>query len=77
MSILCALLKPGNWPKHIPQSYRLIALLPCLGRVLEKIVARRLRDITLKYRLISSVHFGAIPGRSAVYAACTRAEEKK
>lgn len=69
-----------NRPKHLPRSYRLIALLSCLEKVFEKIVARRLGDIELKSRLISIVHFGAI---LAVDAACTlthdieRAWEKK
>lgn len=55
----------------------------CLGKVLERIVARRLGDIAIKSRLVSPTHFGAIPGRSAVDAACTlphdveRAWEKK
>ena len=70
-AILCALPKIGNRPKHLPRSYRLIALLSCLEKVLERIVARRLARIALKSRLISPVHFGAIPGRSAVDAACT------
>lgn len=82
-AILCALLKPGNGPKHLPRSYRLIALLSCLRKVLERVVTRRLGDIGLKSRLVSPTHFGAIPGRSAVDAACTlthdveRAWEKK
>lgn len=82
-AILCALPKPGNRPKHLPRSYRLIALLSCLGKVLERFVARRLGDIGLKSRLVSPTHFRAIPGRSAVDAACTqthdveRAWEKK
>lgn len=70
-AILCALPKPGNRPKHLLRSYRLIALLFCLEKVLKKIVARRLGDIALKSRLVSSAHVGAVPGRSAVDAACT------
>lgn len=70
-AILCALPKPGNRPKHLPRFYRLIALLSCLGKVLERIVARRLGDIALLSCLVSPLHFGTIPGRSAVDAACT------
>ena len=39
--------------------------------MLERIAAWRLADIALKSRLISFLHFGAIPGRSAVDAAAT------
>lgn len=70
-AILCALPKPGKRPKHLPRFYRLIALLSCLGKGLEKVVARRLGDIALRYQLISPLHFGAISGRSAVDAAAT------
>lgn len=34
-------------------------------------VAKRLSNIALKNRLISSLHFGAVPGRSAIDAAAT------
>ena len=46
---LCALPKPGKCPRSLPRSYRLIALLSCLGKVLERVVARRLAHIALKY----------------------------
>lgn len=74
-AILCALPKPGKRPKHLPRSYRLIALLSCLGKGLEKVVARRLGDIALKYQLISPLHFGAISGRSAVDAVATLTQD--
>ncbi len=59
-AILCALLKPGKRSKHLPRSYLFIVLLSSLGKVLEKIVARRLGNIGLKPRLISPLHFDAI-----------------
>ncbi len=70
-AILCVLPKPEKQPRHLPRSYCLIALLSCLGKVLERIVAWRLADIALKSRLLSLLHFGAIPGRSAVDAVAT------
>ena len=66
---LCALPKPGKRPCSLPQSYRLIALLSCLGKALERVVARRLAHLALKYKLFSPLHFGATPRRSAVDAA--------
>lgn len=82
-TILCVLPKPENWPKHLLRSYCLIALLSYLEKVLEKIVAQRLEDIALKFRLISLAHFDVISGHSTVDAACIltydieRAWEKK
>ncbi len=37
-AILFALPQLGNRPKNLPRSYRLIALLSCLRKILEKIV---------------------------------------
>lgn len=71
ITILCALPKPGKRARALPRSYRLIALLSCLGKALERIVAKRLGYIALKHGLISPLHFDAIAGRSAVDAAAT------
>ncbi len=38
-AILCVLPKPEKRPRHLLRSYRLIALLSCLRKVLERIVA--------------------------------------
>ena len=70
-AILCALPKPGLRPKHLPHSYRLIALLSCLGKALEKVIARKLSEIAIRTRLVSPIHCGAIARRSAVDAAAT------
>lgn len=70
-AILCALPKPGKRNRSLPQSYRLIALLSCLGKGLERVVAKRLSNIALKNGPISSLHFGAFPGRSAIDATAT------
>lgn len=70
-AILCALPKPGPRSKHLPRFYWLIALLSCLGKALEKVIARRLSEIAIRTRLISPIHFGAIARHSAVDAAAT------
>lgn len=57
--------------KHLPRSYRLIALLSCLGKALEKVIARRLSEIAIRTKLMSPIHFGAIARGSAVDAAAT------
>ena len=66
-----ATFKPGKRPRLLPRWYRLIALLSCLGKVLERVVARRLVHLALKYKLFSLLHFGATPRRLAVDAAAT------
>lgn len=68
---LCALPKPGKRPRSLPRSYRLTALLSCLGKALERVVARRLAHLALKYKLFSPLHSGATPRRSTVDAAAT------
>ena len=48
------------------RSWRPIALLSCLGKGLERIVARRMVWTALQAGLISSQHAGAVPKRSAM-----------
>ncbi len=74
---LCALPKPGKQPRLLPRSYQLIALLSYLGKVLERVVARPLAHLALKYKLFTLLHFGATPRRSAVDAAATLTHDEK
>lgn len=76
-AIPCALPKHGKRCRALPRSYRLIALLSCLGKALERLVAKRLNNIALELYLISSLHFGAIARRSAVDAAATLTHDIK
>ncbi|KAE8244624.1 hypothetical protein A4X13_0g6427, partial [Tilletia indica] len=68
---LVALQKGGNRDPAEPRSYRLISLLPCLGKVLEKIVARRLTFLAQKYNWVPAEQFGSMPGRGTDDAALT------
>ncbi len=70
-AILCSFPKLRKRCRALPRSYRLIALLSCLGKGLEKIIAKDLNNIPLRLQLISSLHFGAIARRSIVDAAGT------
>jgi hypothetical protein len=63
-SIAVALQKP-NRDYSLPRSYRLIQLLEVLGKVLERIQARRLAYIAAKHRLFPTTQYGGIPNRSA------------
>ena len=53
------------------KSWRPISLLSCLGKGLERIIARRMATLSIKESLLNPQQFGALPKRSAVdLAAC-------
>ncbi len=74
---LCSLPEPGKQSRLLPRSYQLTALLSCLGKLLERVVARSLAHLALKYKLFTPLHFGATPRRSAVDAAATLTHDEK
>lgn len=57
--------KPGKNNYTIPKAYRPISLLSCLGKGLERLVARRIAWIIINSRLVAPQHFSALPKRSA------------
>lgn len=63
---LYTLPKLGKRHRELPRSYCFIVLLSSLRKALEKIVARRLRQMALKYFIVSSLYYGAIIGQSVV-----------
>ena len=60
-AIAIALRKPNKPDYSNPRAYRLITLLECLGKVLERIVARRLTFLAGELNLVPPTQFG---GRS-------------
>lgn len=70
-SITVALRKPGKPDYSKTKAYRPIQLLEVLGKVLERIEARRLSYLCLKHNLRSPNHFGGVQGKSAEDAALT------
>lgn len=58
--------KPGR-PTYIPSSWRPIALLSSIGKLLEAIVAHRLRDLNVKYNILPKTQFG-VAGRCTTRA---------
>jgi len=56
--------KPGKDDYTNPSSYRPIALLNTLGKLLEAIVAQRMRDLAEVHKLLPDTQYGARPGRS-------------
>jgi len=57
-AIAIALKKPNKSDYTQPRAYRLITLLECMGKLLEKVVACRLMYLTGQYNLISGSQFG-------------------
>jgi hypothetical protein len=64
-----AILKKANKPDYTaPKAYRPVSLLNCLGKVAEKIVAKRFSTLAEKYQLLDTEQMGGRPGRSVVDA---------
>lgn len=57
--------KPGKENYSIPKAYRPISLLSCLGKGLERLIARRLAWTVVDLGILAPQHFGALPKRSA------------
>ena len=65
-----AILRKPNKPDYsAPKAYRIIALLNCLGKTAEKIMARRVAFYAEEYDLLHSEQMGGRPKRSATDAA--------
>lgn len=58
--------KSGRRDRSLPSSYRPIALLSCLGKGLERLLARRMSYCASKYEILTQNQCGAIRQRSAV-----------
>ena len=61
---ICVIAKPGRRDKSCPRSYRMISLLPALGKCLERIIARRLSLLAISKEIICDNYACAVPGRS-------------
>ena len=58
--------KPGKRNLSCPRAWRPISLLSCLGKGLERMIARRLAWASIHYAVLHSQQAGALPKRSAV-----------
>jgi hypothetical protein len=56
--------KPGKGDFSAPGTWRPIALLNTLGKVLESVIERQILTLTEKHSLLPAQHMGARPGRS-------------
>lgn len=66
-AITVILPKEGKDKYSEPKSWRPIALLPSLGKLLEKIMADRLKDLAMKHSLLPGSQYGAA-GKSTAHA---------
>ncbi|KAL8391941.1 hypothetical protein RB595_002230 [Gaeumannomyces hyphopodioides] len=70
--------KPNKADMTDPKSYRPIALLPCLGKGLERLVASRMASFALQYGLVAPQHAGATPKKAAIdLTACVAHEVER
>lgn len=70
-AIAIALRKLGKKDYSKPRAYRLITLLECLGKVIEKVVARRLAYYAGKFGLVPPEQFGGCANTSTTDAVLT------
>jgi len=69
--VAVALKKPNKADYSQSRAYRLITLLECLGKLLEKIVAKRLPYMVGKHELILGTQFGGQSNSFTIDAAMT------
>lgn len=69
IAVLCVFPKSKKRVCSEPRLYRLIAILSCLRKILERVVAMRLKVFVFKTKLFSNLHFKAVSGRSTIDAA--------
>ena len=70
-AIVVVLRKPGKPDYSNLRAYRLITLLECLGKILEKIVARQLTFLAGNYNLVPANQFGGCSNSSTTDALLT------
>ena len=70
-TFLCVIPKPRKPDYSSPRAYRPIALLETIGKLLEKLVAKRLSDTTNHLNLVDFRQFGGRPNASVTDAALT------
>ena len=58
--------KSGDRNFSLPNSYRPIALLSCLGKGFERLIARRLSYLALQHRVLAKDQCSSVPRRSAI-----------
>jgi hypothetical protein len=63
--------KPQKPDYSVPKAYRPIALMECIGKLLEKIVAKWINNDIERYHLLPMSQFGSWPHHSTIDAVAT------
>jgi hypothetical protein len=67
-AIIAVVPKQGRTDYSLPKNYRPIALLECLGKLLEKVVAKRVHHDIGAFALVPTNQFGSRPHSSTIHA---------
>ena len=67
-ALIAVVPKPGKSDYSLPKSYRPVALLECLGKLLEKVITKRILHDVGAFNLVPTNQFGARPHSSTVHA---------
>jgi len=67
-ALIAVVPKPGKSDYSLPKSYRPVALLECLGKLLEKVVTKRILHDVGAHNLVPTNQFGARPHSSTIHA---------
>jgi hypothetical protein len=67
-STTVVLRKPGKENYTAPKSYRLIALINTIGKIIDAIITRRLSHLTEKQHVLPTTHIGGRKMRSTEHA---------
>jgi len=63
--------KPGKPAYNIPKAFRPIVLLNTLGKLIKKMIARRLQFDTVKYSILHPNQLGDVEGSSSLVVSIT------
>ncbi|KAF5669113.1 ADP-ribosylation factor 8 [Fusarium denticulatum] len=66
-SITVMIPKGGGKPHHLPGSWRPLVLLPCVGKILERVVTNRLQELVIHCNLLPRTQYG-MTGKSTTTA---------
>ena len=67
-AVIAVVPKPGKSDYSLPKSYRPVALLECLSKLLKKVMAKRILHEVGEFALVPTNQFGARPHSSTTHA---------
>ncbi|KAG5757117.1 hypothetical protein H9Q72_014431 [Fusarium xylarioides] len=64
---ITVMIPKGGKPLNLPGSWRPLALLSCTGKILERVIADRLKELVTRFKLLPRTQYG-LPGKSTTMA---------